>query len=141
MKIGELAKRAGLNASAIRYYEQLNLLPAPDRQGGQRRYPTSAADRLLLIRFATEMGFTLSEIRLFLAGLRDNASPSPRWRKFAARKALEMQHTIDRATRLRDLLQALQHCRCASLHQCVSCLELSHTLRAAAIPRRSPGRR
>src|SRR5215469_12714951 len=76
VKIGELAKRAGVNASAIRYYEKLGLLPAPDRSGGQRRYPASSADRLLLIRFSSEMGFTLSEIRLFLSGFRDNASPS-----------------------------------------------------------------
>ena len=124
MKIGELAARAGVNASAIRYYEKLGLLPTPDRRNGQRRYPGASADRLLLIRFAAEMGFTLAEIRLFLAGFRDNSSPSPRWRKFAGRKILEMQLAIDRATRLQKTLRILRHCRCASLHQCVTRLGL-----------------
>lgn len=62
MKIGELAHRAGLNASAIRYYEKLGLLAPPHRSGGQRRYPPDALDRVLLIRFAGEMGFSLPEI-------------------------------------------------------------------------------
>jgi len=65
MKIGQLAGRSGLNPSAIRYYERLGLLPAPHRTGGQRRYPIEALDRVLLIRFASDMGFTLSEIKYF----------------------------------------------------------------------------
>jgi MerR family redox-sensitive transcriptional activator SoxR len=132
MKIGELAKRAGVNASAIRYYEKLGLLPAPGRTAGQRRYAASSADRLLLIRFAAEMGFTLSEIRLFLVGFRENSSPSSRWKKFAGRKIAEMDQVILRATRLRDVLNGLLRCGCASLHECVSCLEVSENLRAAS---------
>jgi MerR family transcriptional regulator, redox-sensitive transcriptional activator SoxR len=128
MKIGELAARSGLNASAIRYYEKLGLLAPPGRLNGQRRYPTAVIDRVLLIRFATEMGFTLTEIRLLLAGLRDNTSPSPRWKKFAGRKIAEMQQTIDRATRLQKVLSELLRCRCTSLHECVSCLNLSQDL-------------
>src|SRR6266850_900724 len=69
MKIGELAARASLNASAIRYYEKLGLLAPPQRIGGQRRYPSDALQRVLLIRFATDMGFTLAEIKLLLSGL------------------------------------------------------------------------
>src|SRR5712692_1058336 len=69
MKIGELAARANVNASAIRYYEKLGLLAAPQRLGGQRRYSSDALSRVLLIRFATDMGFTLAEIKLFLRGL------------------------------------------------------------------------
>src|SRR6266446_6721882 len=77
MKIGELAARANLNASAIRYYEKLGLLAAPQRLGGQRRYSSDALSRVLLIRFATDMGFTLAEIKLFLSGLRDNTLVGP----------------------------------------------------------------
>jgi DNA-binding transcriptional MerR regulator len=45
MKIGELARRANLNPSAIRYYEKMGLLAPPHRSGGQRRYPSEALDR------------------------------------------------------------------------------------------------
>src|SRR5467141_4325907 len=129
MKIGELAARASLNASAIRYYEKMGLLAAPQRIGGQRRYPSDAPHRLLLIRFATDMGFTLAEIKLFLSGLRDNTPVGPRWKKLANRKLLEVDQNIARSLKLRSLLQNLLHCRCASLQQCVRALGLSENLR------------
>jgi MerR family redox-sensitive transcriptional activator SoxR len=129
MKIGELARRANLNASAIRHYEKMGLLAAPHRLGGQRRYPTDSLGRVLLIRFATDMGFTLAEIKLFLSGLRDNTPVGPRWKKLANRKLLEVEQNIARSLKLKSLLQNLLHCRCASLQQCVRALGLSENLR------------
>jgi MerR family redox-sensitive transcriptional activator SoxR len=134
MKIGQLATRAGLNASAIRYYENLGLLAAPQRQSGQRRYPSEALNRVLLIRFASEMGFTLSEIKLFLSGIKENSSPGPRWEKLAHRKLAEVQQTIQRSRRLKSLLEHLLHCRCASLQICVTRLSLSPRLRSLQNP-------
>jgi len=130
MKIGELARRAGLNPSAIRYYEKLGLLVSPYRIGGQRRYPDDALDRVLLIRFASDMGFTLGEIRLFLNGLRDNAPVGPRWKRLAHRKIQEVEESIRRSRRLKSLLEHLLDCRCASLQVCVGRLRLSSNLRA-----------
>ena len=129
MKIGELAARANLNASAIRYYEKLGLLAAPQRIGGQRRYPSGALQRVLLVRFATDMGFTLSEIKLLLSGLRDNTPVGPRWKKLATRKLIEIDQNIARSLKLKSLLQGLLHCRCPSLQFCVNCLRLSPKLR------------
>jgi len=137
MKIGELARRAGLNASAIRYYERRGLLAPPQRTGGQRRYPSEALHRLLLIRFASDMGFNLSEIKLFLSGLRENAPVGPRWKKFAARKIAEVDRSIARSRKLKSLLQNLLRCRCASLQICVDRLSLSPRLRSLRNPRPS----
>jgi len=130
MKIGQLAATAGLNASAIRYYEKIGLLAAPQRSSGQRRYATDAVNRVLLIRFAGEMGFTLDEIKLFLSGLRDDAPVGPRWKKLAQRKIAEVESNIDRSLRLKTLLEHLLRCRCASLQVCVQRLSLSENLRA-----------
>jgi len=132
MKIGELAARAGLNASAVRYYEKMGLLTPPHRTGGQRRYPNDALDRVLLIRFARVMGFTLGEIKLFLHGLRDNSPVGPRWKKLAHRKIGEINDTIQRSLRLKSLLQHLLQCHCASLQICVQRLSLSPNLRQIA---------
>jgi MerR family transcriptional regulator, redox-sensitive transcriptional activator SoxR len=132
MKIGQLATRAGVNASAIRYYEKMGLLAAPHRVGGQRRYPTDALDRILLIRFAGEMGFSLGEIKLFLHGLRENAPVGPRWKKLAHRKIKEVEENIHRSLLLKSLLENLLHCRCASLQMCVQRLSLSPNLRLVA---------
>jgi MerR family transcriptional regulator, redox-sensitive transcriptional activator SoxR len=128
MKIGKLATRAGLNASAIRYYEKRGVLPNPQRQGNQRRYPAEALNRVLLIRFASEMGFTLNEIKLFLSGIKENAPVGPRWKKLAHRKLAQVEQTIQRSRRLKSLLKHLLHCRCASLEICVQRLSLSPTL-------------
>ena len=129
MKIGELAKRAGLNASAIRYYEKKGLLAAPYRTSGQRRYPDEAVYRVLLICFASDMGFTLGEIKIFLNGLRGNAPVGPRWRKLAHRKIEEVKRTIERSRQLKTLLEHLLKCQCASLQVCVERLSLSRRLK------------
>ena len=133
MKIGELAARADLNASALRYYEKMGLLAPPHRAGGQRRYPSDALDRALLIRFASDMGFTLGEIKLFLHGLRDNTPVGPRWKKLAHNKISEIDETIQRSLRLKSLLQHLLHCHCPSLQICVQRLSLSPSLRRIAL--------
>jgi MerR family transcriptional regulator, redox-sensitive transcriptional activator SoxR len=138
MKIGQLAVRANLNASAIRYYEKLHLLPQPQRHGNQRRYPAEALNRVLLIRFASEMGFTLSEIKLFLSGIKENAPVGPRWKKLAHRKLAEVEQTIARSRRLKSLLEHLLHCRCSSLQICVQRLSLSPNLRTLQKPQSNP---
>ena len=135
MKIGDLARRSGLNPSAIRYYETLALLPAPHRSGGQRRYSNDAVFRVLLIRFASDMGFTLGEIRLFLSGLRSDVPVGPRWKKLAYRKIRHVEESIQRSRRLKALLEHLLGCRCASLQVCVERLSLSPNMRL--IKRRS----
>src|ERR1700730_7941370 len=131
MKIGELASRTGLNTSAIRYYEQGVFLAAPYCIGGQRRYSDDAVYRVLLIRFASDMGFTLREIKLFLNGLRDKSPIGPRWRNLARHKIKDVDETIQSSRRLKPLLDHLLHCHCASLQLCVERLSLSASLRLA----------
>ena len=136
LTIGEVARRAGLRTSAIRYYETVGLLDAPYRTGGQRRYPDQAIYRVLLIRFAGEMGFTLDEIKLFLSGLREDAPVGSRWRKLAHRKIEEVERTIRRSRQLKALLEHLLQCRCASLRVCVERLSLSRNLKRFSDDRR-----
>lgn len=128
MKIGVLARRTGLNASAIRYYERVGLLGQPHRVGGQRRYSGEIVHRVLLIRFAATMGFTLPEISIFLRGLRDDVPVGARWRKLTGRKLEQLERSIERSLKLRTLLQHLLRCRCASLRTCVEKLNLSPRL-------------
>lgn len=63
MRIGELAKSAGVNVETVRYYERRGLLPPPARtQAGYRRYQPASVARLRFIRRARALGFTLHEI-------------------------------------------------------------------------------
>ena len=80
LTIGELARRAGVTASALRYYEELGLLPVPVRISGQRRYPESAARLVAAILLYSDAGFTLAEQRALIAP-RDG---TPGWRARAA---------------------------------------------------------
>jgi MerR family redox-sensitive transcriptional activator SoxR len=130
MKIGELAGSSGVNSSAIRYYEKMDLLSVPHRIGGQRRYSSDALDRVLLIRFATEMGFTLAETKVFLNGLKSNAPVGPRWKRLAYRKIQEVLKNMQRERRLKSLLEHLLDCRCGTLKVCVQRLSLSSRLRS-----------
>jgi MerR family redox-sensitive transcriptional activator SoxR len=130
MKIGELAQQAGLNASAIRYYEKAGLLSPAHRVGGQRRYSTDAVDRVLLIRFASEMGFSLAETRIFLSGLRSGAPVGARWKKLARGKIEEVVKNMQRARQLKSLLEHLLECRCVSLNVCIQRLRLSPRMRS-----------
>jgi MerR family redox-sensitive transcriptional activator SoxR len=130
MKIGDLAKRADLNASAIRYYEKAGLLSPPHRVGGQRRYSDDALDRVLLIRFASDMGFSLTETKTFLSGLGSGTPVGPRWRKLAQSKVHEVVKNMQREKRLKSLLEHLLDCRCVSLNVCVQRLALSPRMRS-----------
>ena len=68
MGIGALARRTGTKVQTIRYYEEIGLMPRPERTaGGQRRYTKADLDRLAFIRHAREMGFSLEMIRELLA--------------------------------------------------------------------------
>jgi MerR family transcriptional regulator, redox-sensitive transcriptional activator SoxR len=130
MKIGELAGRAGVNSSAIRYYEKMGLLAAADRVGGQRRCSSDALDRVLLIRFATDMGFSLAETKVFLNGLKSDTPVGPRWKKLAQRKIQQILKNMRRERRLKSLLAHLLECHCVSLNVCVQRLTLSPRMRS-----------
>ncbi len=67
LSIGGLSKLTGCHIETIRYYEKINLLPAPLRSaGGHRVYPSNLQSRLVFIRKARNLGFTLEEVRNLL---------------------------------------------------------------------------
>ncbi len=123
LPIGEVARRAGLNASAIRYYERLGLLPRPPRAGGQRRYDASVLEWLSLIALAREAGFTMAEIRRLVAGFTPGTRPAARWQELATRKLAEIDATIARAERMRAVLRIALDCGCFRLEDCAALLD------------------
>src|SRR5829696_10445759 len=68
LTIGEVARRAGVATSSIRYYERIGLLPEPDRAGGQRRYDAEVLGKLGFIGVAQSAGFKLREIKQLIDG-------------------------------------------------------------------------
>lgn len=120
LNIGELAKQAGLQTSAIRYYESIGLMPPPPRSSGWRRYDPTAIDRLQVIKAARDVGFTIGEISMLLNGFPLGTAPSKRWRKLAEKKLPEMEELITRAMALKDLVRAGLNCTCGEIEMCIS---------------------
>jgi len=68
LSIGELSKHSGVNIETIRYYERINMMPAPPRTtSGRRVYGPAEARTLAFIRRSRDLGFTLEEVRALLA--------------------------------------------------------------------------
>jgi MerR family transcriptional regulator, redox-sensitive transcriptional activator SoxR len=131
LPIGEVARRARLNVSAIRFYERKGLLPEPERVGGKRRYAEEAVDRLGRIEVAKQAGFSLAEIRLLLDSVDRGEPAHERLSALAARKLPEVEALIARAEAMREWLTVAADCGCGSLDECALFGEAG----AASLPR------
>lgn len=117
MRIGELARRAGVAPSAVRYYERSGLLPAPARVSGRRVYAPDALSRLAVILHARRLGFTIAETRR-LVTMFPPAAPSVRWKALAAAKIESLDALIAHARAMKAMLRMVSRCRCTSWENC-----------------------
>jgi MerR family transcriptional regulator, redox-sensitive transcriptional activator SoxR len=120
LSIGELAQRANLRPSAIRYYERVGLLPSPPRKNGQRRYDGNAVRLLTTLRFAQRAGFTVAEIKTLFHGFGSDVPPATRWQVLAKRKLTDLDALIADAERMRKVLQVGMRCGCLRVEDCIS---------------------
>src|SRR5262245_56167886 len=123
LSIGEVAARAGVNASALRYYESIGLLPAPQRINGRRCYDETILQRLAILQLAQKAGFTISEIDELFHGFSAETPPAERWQVMAQQKMAELEETITRAQQMKRLLEHGLRCTCLRLEDCVVVLE------------------
>jgi MerR family redox-sensitive transcriptional activator SoxR len=110
MLIGEVARRAGVAASALRYYEREGLLPRPARSANRRIYNSRIMGRIRIIQLAREAGFSIAETRTFISGQPSGSIPSSRWRSLA--------DPIARATQMKSLLKSSFKCGCSTIEDC-----------------------
>ena len=118
LSIGEAARQAGLNPSALRYYEREGLLRRPSRVSGRRRYEPAVVDTLRMIRLAQSAGFTLAEIRKLLRGFPDNATPSQRWHALAVDKLAEIDERMRELRQMKKTIERGLACGCRTLREC-----------------------
>jgi MerR family redox-sensitive transcriptional activator SoxR len=116
LRIGDVARAAGVRKSLIRYYESIGLLPPAPRVSGQRRYDASVLRRLAVIDVAQRAGLSLDEIRELLEIGSDPFSP--RLRALAERRLPEVERLIARATRMRAWLETATRCECVTVDEC-----------------------
>ena len=116
MTISEVASRSGLNASAIRFYENAGLLPRPMRAGGRRIYDAPILERLAVLQRARVCGFTLAEIKQLFHGFREGTPPSQRWQTLARKKLVELDELAGEIAVMKDMLS--RTCECRDFQEC-----------------------
>jgi MerR family transcriptional regulator, redox-sensitive transcriptional activator SoxR len=116
LTIGEVARRAGVATSSIRYYERIGLLPKPDRAGGQRRYDAEVVlGKLGFIGVAKSAGFTLREIKELIDGADGLGAPM---RSLSSKKLGEVEALLERTKAMKGWLEVAQECGCATPAEC-----------------------
>ena len=123
LTIGEVARQAGVAATALRYYEQIGLVPEPARLGGQRRYDDSVLARLEVIALCKAAGFSLEEIQLLFA---DDAPGRPVSRALAEAKLAEIDAHMESLARARAVIEWGMRCTCPSIDACTCGIQPHH---------------
>jgi MerR family transcriptional regulator, redox-sensitive transcriptional activator SoxR len=119
LTVGQLAERAGVATSAIRFYESRGLIRSRRTTGNQRRYEQSELRRVAFIRTAQRVGLSLDEIGEALATLPENRVPTKAdWTRLSRAWRPRLDEQIQRIERLRDQLDSCIGCGCLSLRNC-----------------------
>jgi MerR family transcriptional regulator, redox-sensitive transcriptional activator SoxR len=118
LTIGQVARRAGVATSSIRYYERIGLLPEPERLHGQRRYDGAVLGKLGFIGVAQSAGFKLSEIKDLIGGVDSADGMAGPMRSLSSRKLGEVEALLERTKAMKGWLEVAKECGCASPSEC-----------------------
>jgi MerR family transcriptional regulator, redox-sensitive transcriptional activator SoxR len=119
LTISEVARRSGVAASALRFYEQRGLISSERAGSGHRRYPRPVLRRIAFIVFAQRVGLSLDEIGLELAKLPPDRAPTRHdWSRLSSKWASRIDERIAELQRLRAGLTECIGCGCLSLDRC-----------------------
>jgi MerR family transcriptional regulator, redox-sensitive transcriptional activator SoxR len=117
--IGEVARRSGVAASALRFYEERGLIASERAGSGHRRYPRAVLRRIAFVVFAQRIGLTLDEISAELAKLPPDRAPNRRdWSRLSSGWTARIDERIAELERLRAGLTECIGCGCLSLERC-----------------------
>ena len=118
LTIGEVARRAGVATSSIRYYERIELLPKPDRMGGQRRYDADVLGKLGFISVAQSAGFKLREIKELIKGVDGANDLGEPMRSLSSQKLGEVEALLELTKAMKGWLEVAKECGCATPAEC-----------------------
>ena len=119
LSIGEVAQRAGVAASTLRYYESLGLIGSTRTSGDRRRYQRAVLRRVAVIKAAQRVGLSLDDIGDAFSGVSVDAAPTrAQWTRMAKRWRPVIDQRIADLERVRDELTGCIGCGCLSLRRC-----------------------
>jgi MerR family redox-sensitive transcriptional activator SoxR len=136
MTIGDVARRSGVAASALRFYEERGLIRSERAGSGHRRFPRAVLRRIAFIVFAQRIGLSLDEIAAELAKLPPDRTPSGReWAELSSVWKARVEERIAELQRLRIGLTECIGCGCLSLDRCQLANRGDHAGRDGSGPR------
>ncbi|MGH2829395.1 MAG: redox-sensitive transcriptional activator SoxR [Actinomycetota bacterium] len=119
MPIGEVARRTGVAASALRFYEAEGLIWSERLPSGRRRYPSSLLRRISFVRVAQRVGLSLDDIKAALASLPQGRTPTKTdWARLSRSWRPRLEERLAALLQLRDQLTECIGCGCLSLRTC-----------------------
>jgi MerR family redox-sensitive transcriptional activator SoxR len=119
LTIGEVARRSGVAASALRFYEERSLIRSERAGSGHRRYPRPVLRRIAFIVYAQRIGLTLEQIGAELAKLPPDRAPTRRdWSRLSREWTARIDQRIGELERLKAGLTECIGCGCLSLDRC-----------------------
>jgi MerR family transcriptional regulator, redox-sensitive transcriptional activator SoxR len=119
LTIGEVSRRSGVAASALRFYEERGLIAAERAGGGHRRFPRPVLRRIAFIVFAQRVGLSLHEIAAELSKLPPDRAPTRRdWARLSSGWTERIDDRIAELERLKAGLTECIGCGCLSLDRC-----------------------
>jgi len=119
LTITEVSRRSGVAASALRFYEEKDLISSERAGSGHRRYPRPVLRRIAFIVFAQKVGLTLDEIGQELEKLPSDRAPTGKdWSRLSSKWTTRIDERIDELDRLRSGLTECIGCGCLSLSKC-----------------------
>ena len=119
LTIGQVAKRAGVATSALRFYEEIGLIESQRTSGNQRRYSRSTLRVVSVIKAGQSLGIPLAEIREALATLPEGRAPSKAdWTRLSKAWGATLDRRIEELRLLREELDGCIGCGCLSLRSC-----------------------
>ena len=131
LSIGEVSRRSGVAASALRFYEDAGLLTSTRGPGGTRSYPRIVLRRIAVIQAAKALGLPLAEVKAALDALPAGRTPTKAdWERLSRTWRARLDQRIQELQQLRDGLTSCIGCGCLSLRSC-ALLNPADTLGAA----------
>ncbi len=119
LSVGDVAKRCGVNVSALHFYERKGLISSARNEGNQRRYGRDVIRRVSLIRVAQQLGISLDEVKRVFASLPKYGAPThSQWEKLATYWQQQLDERISMLQKLRNSLTGCIGCGCLSMQRC-----------------------
>ena len=119
LSIGFVAKRCGVNISALHFYEEKGLIKSLRNQGNQRRFKKDVLRRISIIKAAQKVGVSLDNIKKAFETLPDNRTPNTKdWEQLATQWQDQLNARIHYLENLRDSLSGCIGCGCLSMKNC-----------------------